>query len=260
MGMITSAIFGASFACAVGVCLAGCHNRASLVPAVTTAPNLPPTTSHSAAGMSQGLVRNLVKPYWEQTAAGWESFFRDQYFGGAFDVEQRDKVLADVGRVIDNLSQRGTVQILILEHVGQRGQYGTYERTILATYDEKLPPRTPLSEFGAVQLNEPQWKPIRQYADELLRIGGRSNGWRYMHDGTDALVLTYFDGKQWRTDTWFCISSPDFVSPPAHTESDLPRHVRVYAHLLRYLNGELGREASFQTDSRLTELLSSEGK
>jgi hypothetical protein len=215
--------------------------------------------------IGRGLVWALARSYWAQdTEASWRAFLGGVFVDGRFNLEARNRRVKDIARSTAAIAQAARLRVLIMEHVGQRGSRGaTYQRMEVSAMEPvQDSPGAPPAEFGVRIIAWKDWQAVEPLVKTLVEARGSNNGIVAMFDDTDATVVSYFDGRRWHVETWFCFSCvlDRPISPGRYPElRDTAPHVQAFARLLWHLNKGLTPPCTFG-ESRFADLIDEAGR
>lgn len=226
----------------------GCHHgrHASELPAQT---DHPPQAHLPATDVAQGLIEHLIRPYWPLgTKTHWEAYFATMRQHDVFDLDARNRQVASLVKSVQNMPNRRTLRILMLEHLGQSSNWlGSYERiTLCRSLGDANAETNPLIALGVEVVDQRRWATVEKPALEMLKFGGSDPFHVHMlRDDTDAIVLSFYNGETWTIETWFALSHVGFGKGFPESANELPEDVRAFFKLLNAINSGLGRKRVF---------------
>ena len=194
------------------------------------------------------LLKCLLKPYWKGTEEGWGGILREANVASSdrrppvarFDLGARDEQIRAVDRLLHAQPKGHETQILIIENIfGGAGRRATYTRHGLYFLPDASPAiDVKLHEMGMVSVNAAHWTTLAVPLRKLLQPGGQNPGVDYILDACDATVVSFFDGRRWKIETYFFLADArDAAYREVGTRDQLRPVTRAYLSLLENIVG-----------------------
>lgn len=208
-------------------------------------PDAKSSTAPSATGLIAALDKRYEDAYRRRSAEEWSQLLQlaRTMDDKRFDLTARDRLAGDLRRFVkDHGDMKRDLRIVICEVVDQNGPNAAkYDRAAVYFY-RGTPSKEliSLSKMGLVELSPQKFKTLEDPLLRAMKAKGSNNGVRSVSDATESLVLTCFDGIEWREETWFWIVTGAYLSveegrtEPRKRES-LPDSLRCLIEILEVM-------------------------
>ena len=178
------------------------------VVAAEGAPASKPSTRPSSTGFLAALDKPYEDAYLDRRAAGWARLFNEARTldDRAVDLKARDRLVRSIGEFVDQQNElKRDLRIVIVEVLDQNGNNRPrYDRAAVFSYlGKSSKDLIQLSKMGFAEVASEEFKRMEKPLLVAMKAGGSNNGVKSVGDAVEALVLTCFDGSEWRTETWF---------------------------------------------------------
>jgi hypothetical protein len=168
-------------------------------------------TAHNDIKLVTALDKAYEDAYFRRRTPEWNQVLQKARTpdNKAFDSSARDQLLSKMRRIVDNRTELvGELRIVVVELITQNGPNAPrYDRAAVAWSLGKWSKEfDPLLKIGLVQLSKARPKYLEASIISSMRAGGSSNGVASVSDSIEAVVITYFNGKDWQSGTWFWLN------------------------------------------------------
>jgi hypothetical protein len=205
-------------ATAVSLALSASGSRS----AAQSPPSSPATTRTATTAPARSLIPHLVstllRPYGPKQVVRVEFLNTGARRYGderPFDVAAREREVAQLAAAVDAAPDRGALRVLVVELVTRAGDRGPalYAREVVSWRTGTDPPdpgglvpapTRPGPVAGTTHLAGPGRADAVDALPRVFARGGSAFDKEYVFEReAEAVVLTYFDGAAWRSDSWF---------------------------------------------------------
>lgn len=216
--------------------VAGCSSGRKTIERSPIEPSTAHATATTAPSPVSGLLEQLSHPLSGISKVEWNRLFsrmRSPVDRDRFSVERREALLNDSARLA--WSRGDEAELLFIETIVQRGgMSGVYDRAGLIHSSNGKVDRQGFKDLLWVD-DDGRWARLVDLSRQMLDSADPVGPDKRIYDYTEAIVISYFDGRRWRSGSWFWLLTRAEMAGAEHPEFR-PSEAAVSVKLVRAIN------------------------